>query len=84
MDNNIYVIYGNDGTKMIKDLLTRTNPFSDLDKNISIGLKPNLVVTKASETGATTDTEIIIGLIEFPNEECNLIYTHEVHGLFLC
>ncbi|TZE81352.1 DUF362 domain-containing protein [Calorimonas adulescens] len=65
MDRTLYVIYGNDGKSMVKQLLKQVNPFKNLSKNASIALKPNLVVAKSPETGATTDIGMIMGIIEF-------------------
>ncbi len=64
MDNDIYVIYGSQPKEMIKDILKRSKIEEEIDHNDLIGIKPNLVVAKKSELGATTDPELVAGLIE--------------------
>ncbi len=45
------------------DLLSRADPFRTLDRNTVIILKPNLVVSKPSSSGATTDPRIAEAVI---------------------
>ncbi|RKD33470.1 DUF362 domain-containing protein [Thermohalobacter berrensis] len=63
--NDIYIIYGNNPNLMVKKILSKTNFNPNIDKNALIGIKPNLVVSKPSTSGATTSPEIVEGLIEY-------------------
>lgn len=66
--NDIYVIYGDKGREMVKRLLGTIKVEEEIDKDALIGLKPNLVVAKKPESGATTSTDMIIGIIEYLKE----------------
>lgn len=48
---------------MTIDLLERINPIKGKNKEIKIGIKPNLVCASPAEEGATTHPEIIEGII---------------------
>jgi uncharacterized protein (DUF362 family) len=48
---------------MTIDLLERINPLKGKDKDIRIGIKPNLVCASPAEEGATTHPEIVEGII---------------------
>ena len=50
---------------MTKELLNNIQLEKEIDKNLIIGLKSNLVVAKDSLSGATTSPEIIKGIIEY-------------------
>jgi len=63
--NAIRVIYGDNPRQMVKELLEAIKPEKEIEKNALIGIKPNLVVAKASSSGATTSPEIVEGLIEY-------------------
>jgi len=65
VSNRIFVQYGNDPKEMVKAVLRRASIAAALDKNASYALKPNLVVGKPAETGATTTPEITAGVIEY-------------------
>lgn len=67
--NDILVTYGKDPVKMAKRILAA----SAIEKMIGskdkrIGLKPNLVVAKRADSGATTHPEILAGTIEYLQE----------------
>lgn len=64
-DKDIYVIYGSRGKEMVKELLYAMKIEKDLKPGMAIGLKPNLVVAKPPESGATTSTDMIRGIIEY-------------------
>ncbi len=64
-EDEIYVIYGSSGKNMILELLERINISEEIPKNAIIGIKPNLVTPKKSDSGSTTDPEIVAGLIEY-------------------
>ncbi len=60
------IIYGDQGKIIIKKLLKKYKPFADLkNKNLLIGIKPNLVKASPAEKGATTDPQLVSGLIEY-------------------
>lgn len=63
--NTIIVDYGKDPYKITQNILNHID-FESLisNKESQIALKPNLVVAKTPDSGATTHVEIIIALIE--------------------
>lgn len=67
--NDIYVIYGTTPREMVKELLNRIQPEQKLNSGARIGLKPNLVVAKPAESGATTSPELVAGVIEYFREK---------------
>lgn len=64
----ISVAYGNDGSRLVKKLLSDRKIAKKLHPQIRVGIKPNLVVAKPSDQGATTDPAIVCGIIEFLQE----------------
>lgn len=64
----IFVIYGKQPKFMARTLLERAQIAAEIPKGASIGIKPNLVVAKAAESGATTSPEIAEALIEYLQE----------------
>ncbi|HHW30275.1 MAG TPA: DUF362 domain-containing protein [Clostridiaceae bacterium] len=66
--NALAVIYGNTPKKMVLEILNYLNIEDNIkSKNSLIGIKPNLVVSKPSTSGATTSPEIVAGIIEYLN-----------------
>lgn len=65
---DIYVIYGKKPKSMVKELLEKSDIISEIPQGATIGLKPNLVVSKGAETGATTSPEIVEAIIEYLQE----------------
>ncbi|AEF81410.1 DUF362 domain-containing protein [Leadbettera azotonutricia] len=64
--NEILVIYGSDPSDMAEKLAEAANLAALVgDKNKRIGLKPNLVVSRPANEGATTHPEIAAGLIAY-------------------
>jgi uncharacterized protein (DUF362 family) len=63
--NAIRIIYGDDPRQMVKELLEVIRPEEEIGKDALIGIKPNLVVAKPSDSGATTTPGIVAGLIEY-------------------
>ena len=62
----IRIIYGKDICNMTKKLLESYKLEEKIpSKDAKIGLKPNLVVAARPETGATTHSEILEGIIEY-------------------
>lgn len=66
-ENDIVVVYGEDPEHMIPELLAKGNVLGLLGNNrdILIGIKPNLVVAKPSHLGATTDPRIVSAIVEY-------------------
>jgi len=68
LNNNIYVIYGKDAKSMTKELLKYADVNKYIPKNAKIAIKPNLVVAKPYTSGATTNPQIVEGIIEYLKE----------------
>lgn len=62
---DIYIIYGNSPRSMVKELLERIKPELEIKAGFRIGIKPNLVVAKPAESGATTSPQLVAGVIEY-------------------
>lgn len=61
----IFVMYGNNPRYMVQGLLEQSNMLEDIpSKDSLIGIKPNLVVAKPADQGATTSPELVEGLIK--------------------
>ncbi len=60
---NLIVNYGNNPLRMGYELMEALNIPSLLAKDMKIGIKPNLVVAKPSESGATTSPALVEGVI---------------------
>ncbi len=69
MEKSIYIKYGSDGKEMAQSLMQQMNIASEIPENALIGIKPNLVVAKPSASGATTDPQIIDGIISYLKEK---------------
>jgi uncharacterized protein (DUF362 family) len=66
MDNNeIRVIYGSDPRKMIYEMLEKMQLIKELNIDMHIGIKPNLVVARPAKEGATTSPAIVEGVIQY-------------------
>ena len=66
--NQILINYGDQGNKMVKELLQKIKLEAELQSNDLIALKPNLINATKAEKGATTDPEIVRGVIEYLQE----------------
>lgn len=67
--NQILTIHGTDYTAMTRKLLEKAELAGELpDREMHIGIKPNLVVAKAASSGATTHPDIVAGVIEYLQE----------------
>ncbi len=64
----LHVIYGGTPRAMAKEILAALKPEEGLRKNALIGLKPNLILAKPANSGATTSPEIVAGIIEYFQE----------------
>lgn len=65
LSHELLVIYGDDPKTMAKNILKRARVEADLSRDMLIGIKPNLILAKPSESGATTSPELVSGVIEF-------------------
>src|SRR5690554_6257725 len=65
MLNKLYVSYGQKAEQMVRELLEKINLASLIPAGSCIGLKPNLVVARPSEEGATTSPELVEGVIKY-------------------
>ena len=63
--NDIHIIYGNDPCKMVYDALVKTQIANELNPQMHIGIKPNLVVAKPASQGATTSPLAVEGVIKY-------------------
>ena len=76
--NDIMIIYGDNPGSMIPELFEKGHVLDYIgdEKDILIGIKPNLVVPKPSHLGATTDPRIVIAIIEY-------LKTHGYHNIVI-
>lgn len=65
MERKIHVAYGSDILKTARFLLEESGVIDLFPQGASIALKPNLVVGRPADGGATTHIEIVKALIEF-------------------
>lgn len=65
MLNKLYVSYGQKAEQMVRELLEKINLASLIPAGSCIGLKPNLVVARPSEEGATTSPKLVEGVIQY-------------------
>lgn len=63
--NELHIIYGKKPLEMIQILMDKIKLADQLDPNMHIALKPNLVVARPSKEGATTSPLIVEGLIRY-------------------
>ncbi len=64
--NDIFVVYGDQIKEMTFSLLEKANIEKLIpSKTAKIGLKPNLVVARTPEGGATTHPKIVVSVIEY-------------------
>lgn len=62
----LYIIYGNKPQVMVQKALDEAHILDDLpDKNSLIGIKPNLVVAKPANLGATSSPDLVEGVIKY-------------------
>lgn len=62
----IFVMYGNNPKHIVHELLEQSNILEDIpSKDSLIGIKPNLVVAKPADQGATTSPELVEGVIRY-------------------
>lgn len=67
--DKIVLYYGTDAFKAAYKLMEETPVWKDWESSSLIGLKPNLVVSKGAQSGATTHPEFAAGVIEFLRDQ---------------
>ena len=65
MSSKVYVIYGDRAYDLTTILLNKLSPESGLKPEAKIVIKPNLVVAKPWQSGATTNPEIAHAIIDY-------------------
>lgn len=60
---DLAVIYGDAPQPMVAALLDRLGVQADLPPGGTVGIKPNLILPRPSESGATTDPRVVEGLL---------------------
>ncbi|MEG2073424.1 MAG: DUF362 domain-containing protein [Angelakisella sp.] len=63
--SHISVIYGSDPYEMTMSLMTAMKVSDIIPKNAAVAIKPNLVVAKAPDEGATTHPRIAAAVIDY-------------------
>lgn len=63
--SKIYEIFGYDARVMTRALMERANVASMIPVGADVALKPNLVVAKSPDAGATTHGGVLVGAIEY-------------------
>ena len=61
----IFVKYGDHPAEMVPALFDAAGVAAMIPPGAAIGIKPNLVVSKPSDSGATTDPGIVVAIIEY-------------------
>jgi len=67
--NQLYVNYGNDPLKMGYEILEAIHADAMIRPGMKIAIKPNLVVAKPADSGATTTPELVEGVIRYLQEK---------------
>lgn len=62
---NIYINYGTNAEQMTYDLMEEARVGEQLRSSMRVVLKPNLVVSRPADQGATTHPEIIRGVVRY-------------------
>ncbi|QHQ61229.1 DUF362 domain-containing protein [Anaerocolumna sedimenticola] len=62
---DIFINYGTNLQKMTYELMEAANIAGRLNTTMKIGIKPNLVVSRPADGGATTHPEIVEGIIRY-------------------
>ncbi len=69
---DIYINYGTNLQKMTMELMETAKINEKINPSMRIGIKPNLVVSRRAEEGATTHPEIVEGIISYLQAQgCN-------------
>jgi uncharacterized protein (DUF362 family) len=62
---NIYIHYGTDLTAITYEIMAAAGIAARLSPDMTVGIKPNLVVARTADGGATTHPEIVEGVIRY-------------------
>lgn len=63
--NEIVIAYGDNPKEMVRPILAHMGVGNGISKNDRIGIKPNLVVAKPSDSGATSDPAIVFEIVDY-------------------
>ncbi len=66
--DKLAIIYGSEPSQMVSQLLDEMDLINAIPKKSTVRIKPNLVVSKPSESGATTDPEVVGEIIIYLKE----------------
>ena len=67
--DHLAVVFGSSPREMVPILMDHLRIADRVPPDGRIGIKPNLVVSKPSSSGATTDPEVVEGVIDYLNSE---------------
>lgn len=67
--SRIYINYGTNLQEITYELMKEADIASRLNSDMSIGIKPNLVVSRPASEGATTHAEIVEGIIQYLQDQ---------------
>lgn len=67
--NQIFIGYSNKANSIVKKLLSKISIENEFKKDSLIALKPNLINATKSKKGATTDPQLVRGVIEYLKEK---------------
>lgn len=62
---DIYINYGTNLQEITYEIMKEADIASQLKQDMKIGIKPNLVVSRPADEGATTHPEIVEGIIKY-------------------
>lgn len=62
---DIYINYGTNLKEMTYELMKKANIAAEIRHGMKIAIKPNLVVSRPADEGATTHPEIVEGIIQY-------------------
>lgn len=62
--NTVHKIYGSKPFKTARELINHTDLFSDISEHDRVCIKPNVLLARPSDSGATTDPDIVEAIIK--------------------
>ena len=65
MTNRIYIHYGTQMPEMVYSLMKAANIAASVKPSMNVVIKPNLVVSRPADDGATTHPEIVEGIVRY-------------------
>ncbi len=72
--SKIYINYGSDAQAMTRALMDHADIASMLNPGTKVVIKPNLVVSRTADDGATTHPEIVEGIVAY-------LQAHDIHDI---